>query len=52
MSLATRPLSSVATILRQQFGEPPQAARAFQEIYFAVPTLSQAKEAGVALGVS
>jgi soluble lytic murein transglycosylase len=34
----------------EQFGDLPQAARAFQEIYFAFPTSSQAKEAGVALG--
>ncbi len=34
----------------EQFGDLPQAARAFQEVYFAFPASSQAKEAGVALG--
>jgi soluble lytic murein transglycosylase len=34
----------------EQFGDLQQAARTFQEIYFAFPTSSQAKEAGEALG--
>lgn len=34
----------------EQFGDLPQAARAFQEVYFAFPVSSQAKEASEALG--
>ena len=34
----------------EQFGDLPQAARTFQEVYFAFPASSQAKEAEVALG--
>jgi soluble lytic murein transglycosylase len=35
----------------EQAGDLPQAARRFQEVYFAFPTSASAKEAGEALGI-